>query len=307
MPAPETVARDYSRRQKSLVLALIAAVLGLWRRLDRDRLTDSWRAGVGQSIVEAMTRAQIEVAALVPVYLRDLADAQGIARPELEVVPEALSGTTSDGRPLEFLMYHPVVAFKRLLADGVSPEEAMRRATASMTMIAATQAADAGRGAVEAGMTANKSWTAYVRVVNLPACSRCIILAGRVYPWSEGFARHPNCDCTHMAVTDGDEVEISSPRALFDEMSPQEQNRRFGRAGAEAIRLGSDLGQVVNARSGMRTVGGQVITTAGTTRRGTAGRRLRGQVRLMPEQIIKDAGGDRDRAIELLQRHGFIT
>jgi hypothetical protein len=117
-----------------------------------------------------------------------------------------------------------------------------------------------------------------------------------------------NCDCTMMPIrSDSDTESIVSPKVLFERMSPEEQDRRFGRAGAEAIRLGADLGQVVNARSGMRTAGGQVITTAGTTRRGAAGRRLRGQVRLMPEQIIKDAGGDRDRAIELLQRHGFIT
>ena len=306
MPAPEEVARDYQRRQKSLVLALIAAVLGLWRRLDRDRLTDSWRAGVGQSIVEAMTRTQVEVAALVPVYLRDLADAQGIARSGLEVVPASLSGVASDGRPLESLMYHPIVAFKRLLSDGVPPDEAMRRATAGMTMIAATQAADAGRGAVSVGMTANRSWVSYVRVVSLPACSRCIILAGRVYPWSEGFARHPRCDCTHMCVTSGDDAVISSPQELFDQMSPEEQDRRFGGAGAEAIRLGANLGQVVNARSGMRTAGGRIITTTGTTRQGVAGRRLRGRVRLMPETIIADAAGDRDAAIRALRENGFL-
>lgn len=246
------------------------------------------------------------MAALAPAYLRDLADAQNIARPELEVVPESLSGTASDGRPLEFLMYHPVVAFKRLLADGVPPDEAMRRATASMTMIAATQAADAGRGAVSAGMAANKSWVAYVRVVNLPACSRCIILAGRVYPWSEGFQRHPRCDCTHRLITDRDNVDISSPRDLFDQMSPEEQNRRFGRAGAEAIRLGANIGQVVNARSGMRTAGGRLVTTTGTTRRGAAGRRLRGRVRLMPETIIAEAAGDRDAAIRALRENGFL-
>jgi hypothetical protein len=45
----------------------------------------------------------------------------------------------------------------------------------------------------------------------------------------------------------------------------------------------------------------------GTTRRGFAGRRLgRGVVRLMPEQIYLDAGGDRDEALRLLQQHGYI-
>ncbi|MET8985840.1 hypothetical protein ABZW49_10365 [Nonomuraea wenchangensis] len=284
---------------------MIAMILGWWRRIDRDRLTESWQAGVGPSIVETMARAQIDVAALVPVYLRDLARAQDIDPPDLEVVPSAFSGVASDGRPLESLMYQPVIALKRLLAEGVPIDEAMRRATAHMTMIAATQAADAGRGAVEAGMTANRQWVMYVRVVNLPACSRCIILAGKVYSHSTGFQRHPSCDCVMQPVT-SDGVPIPSPRDLFEQMSEADQDRRFGKAGAEAIRLGADLGQVVNARRGMQTAGGRLVTTAGTSRRGVAGRRLRGRARLMPEQLIKDAGGDRDAAIQALREHGYL-
>ena len=279
---------------------------------------------------------------MVPAYLRALADAQDIAVPTLQVVPEALSGVASDGRPLESLMYQPIIAFKRLLADGVDPNEAMRRATAGITMIAATQAADAGRGAVEAGMTANKKWVSYVRVVSLPACSRCIVLAGRVYSHSTGFQRHPNCDCGIMPVT-SDDVTLPSPLDLFESMSPEEQDRRFGKAGAEAVRLGANLGQVVNARRGMQQASmfrrHTLITTEGTTRRGVAGRRLIEQgaqtervaeefatritregpeqrrisrervrtPRLMPEAILQAAAGDRDEAIRLLQRFGFIT
>lgn len=318
MATPQEVALAHQRRQKGVILTLLAMVLGLWRRIDRARLTESWQADVGPSIVETMARAQVGTAALVPVYLRDLAAAQGLDMPDLEVVPEAFAETASDGRPLESLMYQPVIALKRLLAEGMPMDEAMRRATAHMTMIAATQAADAGRGAVEAGMTANRKWVMYVRVVSLPACSRCIILAGRTYSHSTGFQRHPNCDCGMMPVT-SDDVSISSPRELFEQMPEDVQDRRFGRAAAEAIRLGADLGQVVNARRGMQSAAGKRLTTEGTTVRGVAGRRLgdferrpgeryrRSRVaRPMPEQILKDAGGDRDRAIELLGRFGYL-
>lgn len=287
-------------------MVLLAAILALWRRLDRDRLTESWQAGVGRSIVDAMARTQLEVAAMVPAYLRDLAAAQDIGLPEFEVVPQALSGVASDGRPLESLMYQPIIAFKRLLADGVDPNEAMRRATAGIAMIAATQAADAGRAAVNVGMTANKAWVSYVRVVNLPACSRCIVLAGKVYPLSTGFQRHPACDCGMRPVT-RDDVSIPSPQELLQQMSPEEQDLRFGKAGAESLRLGADIGQVVNARRGMQTAGGRIVTTTGTSRRGSAGRRMRrGAVRLMPEQIIKDAAGDRDAAIRALRENGYL-
>ncbi|MGA4989879.1 hypothetical protein [Nonomuraea bangladeshensis] len=305
MATPQEIAVAHQQRQRSIIMALIAAVLRWWRRIDRDRLTESWQAGIGPSIVETMARTQTDIAALVPFYLRDLAAAQRIDPPEFEVVPEAFSGAASDGQPLESLLYQPVIALKRLLADGVPMDEAMRRATAHMTMIAATQAADAGRGAVETGMAGQRQWVMYVRVVNLPACSRCIILAGRAYSHSTGFQRHPNCDCSMMPVT-SDDVSIPSPRDLFEQMSEADQDRRFGKAGAEAIRLGADLGQVVNARRGMQTAGGRLVTTTGTSRRGVAGRRLRGRARLMPEQLIKDAGGDRDAAIQALREHGYL-
>lgn len=305
MATPREVAVEHQRRQRSVILAVVAAILGLWRRINRDRLTESWQAGVGPSIVETMTRAQVSAAALVPAYLRDLAEAQRIAPPELEVVPEAFGDVASDGRPLETLMYQPIIAFKRLLADGVPIEEAMRRATAHMSMIASTQAADAGRAAVGAGAAANRQWTRYVRVVNLPACSRCIILAGRAYSHSTGFQRHPNCDCDMMPVT-SDDVSIPSPQDLFEQMSAEEQDRRFGKAGAEAVRLGADLGQVVNARRGMQTAGARLVTTTGTSRRGSAGGRLQGRVRLMPESILAEAGDDRDLAVELLQQYGYL-
>ncbi|MER7361930.1 hypothetical protein [Nonomuraea wenchangensis] len=319
MATPQEIALAHQRRQRGIILTLVAMVLGLWRRIDQGRLTESWQADVGRSIVATTAQAQLETAALVPVYLRDLAAAQDIDLPGLEVVPEAFSGTASDGRPLESLMYQPVIALKRLLAEGVPMDEAMRRATAHMTMIAATQAADAGRAAVEAGMTANPRWVSYVRVVNLPACSRCIILAGRTYSYSTGFQRHPNCDCSMMPVT-SDDVRVPSARGLFDEMSPAEQERRFGKAGAEAVRLGADMGQVVNARRGMATAaGGRKVTTEGTTVRGVAGRRLGDFARLpgeryrrsrvprpMPEQILADAGGDREEAIRLLTRFGYL-
>lgn len=311
MLAPEEVARSHQREQRGIILSVIAAILGLWRRLDRDRLTQSWQAGIGPSIVEMMARAQLQAAVAAPVYLRELAAAQNIVMPDLEVVPESLSGVASDGRPLESLLYQPIIAFKRLLADGVPADEAMRRASAGITMIAATQAADAGRAAVDAGMTANKRWVSYVRLVTLPACSRCIVLAGKVYSHSTGFQRHPACDCGMMPVT-SEHTDVASPRALFEQMSAAEQAKAFTSAGAESIRLGADVGQVVNVRRGMQTAGGKLVTTEGTTRRGVAGRRAgsgsrrKAPVRLMPEQILKDAGGDRAEAIRLLERFGYL-
>lgn len=80
-------------------------------------------------------------------------------------------------------------------------------------------------------------------------------------------------------------------------MLPSEQDKVFGKAGAESIRQGADISQVVNARSGMYSAHGRLLTTAGGARR----------VRLMPEQIIREAGGNRQEAVRLLGLHGYLA
>lgn len=91
---------------------------------------------------------------------------------------------------------------------------------------------------------------------------------------------------------------MSDPRAYFATLDEAEQNRIFTNAGAEAIRDGADIGRVVNARRGMTAAGGTTTTTE------LAGR---GRVRPMPERIYLEAGGNRDEAVRLLRRFGYLT
>lgn len=100
-------------------------------------------------------------------------------------------------------------------------------------------------------------------------------------------------------------TDLPSPAEIFESMGAAEQDRIFGRSGAQAIRDGSDLGQVVNARLGMTTTVGPLGRQLKATTIGGRGRRRR--VRLMPEAIYELAGDDRAEAIRLLKLHGFIT
>jgi hypothetical protein len=149
----------------------------------------------------------------------------------------------------------------------------------------------------------------YIRLLTPPSCPRCVILAGRFYRWSDGFKRHPNCDCVHIPATrELDDDLTSDPQQYFDSLSEAEQDRQFGKANAQAIRDGASISKVVNAQSGMRTADdGRRYTTVGTkkTRRGPRG----GPPVLRPTvwQIYKDASGNRERAKSLLQTYGYIT
>ena len=59
---------------------------------------------------------------------------------------------------------------------------------------------DAARAAEQVMVAATPN-VAHVRFLNLPSCSRCAVLAGRVYRYSEGFERHPGCDCVMIPTT----------------------------------------------------------------------------------------------------------
>ena len=100
-------------------------------------------------------------------------------------------------------------------------------------------------------------------------------------------------------------------------MSEAEQDRAFTRAGAEAVRVGADPVQVVNARRGMSTAAdGRLVTSEGASVsrrgnvRGVAGRAMRAAgvsgPRLMPESIMQIADTPSER-VRLLKAYGYIT
>ncbi|MGO4583633.1 hypothetical protein AB4Z38_07060 [Arthrobacter sp. 2RAF6] len=162
----------------------------------------------------------------------------------------------------------------------------------------------------------------YVRMIQAGACSRCIILAGKHYHKQAPFLRHPRCHCTHIPVDENvDDYPATDPKAYYESLSPAERVKAFGKAGVDAIDAGADMNQVVNARQGMYvTKDGQKATREGTTKRGLYGATQRSftkdgapskytrtvQARLMPEEIFKIAGNNRDEAIRLLRQYSYI-
>lgn len=127
---------------------------------------------------------------------------------ELELIPSAFGGLASDGRPLDSLMVGASVTANAAAARAKSTADALtestRAAQAWLLMVARTQVADAARAALRSSMAAYN--TGSIRVANLPCCGRCAILAGQVSYWSDGFQRHPGCDCTMQPTTPGNYV-----------------------------------------------------------------------------------------------------
>lgn len=167
----------------------------------------------------------------------------------------------------------------------------------SLSVLTQVLVGDAGKSAGGVYAASRAREVGYVRYLVGASCDRCVILAGRWYRWSAGFQRHPRCDCINLPANQAAAPElVSSPTEAFDKGLIRGLSQRQ----VQAIRDGADIGQVVNAKRGMRMVnfaGRSVQTT-------TIG--ARGAIRLTPESIYRLANS-REEAIRLLRAHRYIA
>lgn len=319
--------REQYLAQQRLIVTTLALTRREWATMGAD-FDASW-ARIGQRITVLTAAAQLGAAragaASVPATLAELGQS---VDPLGEVDPRAFAGVASDGRPLDSLLYGAVTATKAAKQTTTSEGQGMtvtysRVADGAalavggrwLDMAIHTQVADASRAAAGVAITARPG-IGWERMVNPPCCSRCAVLAGKVFKWNQGFKRHPRCDCTHVACG-----ERAKP-GLTNE-PPLNQITGLTKGDRAAIGEGADLNQVLNAHRGFQ--GGKdafqsgMETAEGTTRRGVFGgyirgadgsvtRRARGTAnpqRLTPNGIFRLAS-DRAEAVKLLRRFGYF-
>lgn len=332
------LAQSLYEEQARIIASSVSASLDIWNNLDPTRFTASWvQSQIGDQLFLSVSRAQELAAMAADVYTDLLLLDQGVEiTADGDFVPSSLSGVAADGRPLDSLLLQPLIQANVAAAGGGTLADAMAAGAQMLTRIVGTQVADAGRQANSIGIAARPR-TGWVRMVEPRACSRCVILAGRFYRWSNGFDRHPLCKCRNIpSAEDVDGIRSDNdPMAHFNSLSEKEQNAQFTVAGARAIRDGADIQRVVNARRGamgLSTASGRLtkaekdalgrgglvrtdvngravkLTTEGTTiRAAAAGRaRVNGTPRLMPESIYEIAA-DREDAVRLLKRFGYLS
>ncbi|HLR96180.1 MAG TPA: hypothetical protein VK053_16785 [Jiangellaceae bacterium] len=334
-------AERYARLQTEEIAAATAAAERLWSRMTVADIDGSWE-DVAPQLNRVATTGQNRVGSRVDGNFEEILIATGnraAATPVARVNPEAMTGWAGDGRPVHTLLNHAPARAKALIAAGFPAFEAMRRSGTFVAKAVATVVGDTARHSESLSMAVRPRVTTYVRMIEPGACSRCAILAGREYRGNQGFERHPACRCTHIPAVEAIEGDpLLDPKAYFDSLSVEDQDRIFTTAGAEAIRAGADPAQVVNVRRGMSTAqpheargwrargrqapeaDGLYTTTEGATSRGRAYEHLatdwdRERVqevwhfastpRLMPESIVEMAT-NRDELIELLTANGYI-
>lgn len=269
---------------------------------------DAWRNAV-QSIGDRLLTIQVSVASMADPYLNDVLDAQDVDAAFEGLVQAAAFADLADGGGswLQSLVFAPN-SVREPGAEWGSRFEFVAKS------IVKSGINDTARGAVQSGMQARPACAYYVRMLKGKSCARCAVLAGRRYRFATPFRRHKRCDCTHIPGpedTPGDWA--TDPKAYFRSLSTEDQDDLFGKAGAEAIRRGADIAQVVNAESGVYVARSHsdefLATTTGTTSRGLAGSRLGGEIRLMPDEIFLRAerlGWDREEILAQLRRFAYV-
>ena len=261
----------------------------------------AWRR-VGPRLTALMVASQVALGRESVQYVAESVEELSLTAPPVATVSSrGLAGTASDGRPLASLLGAILPGTRMLATKEMTATEALRVGQDILDRIVTTQLADAKRDAESVATVVRPAIVGFRRVATPPCCPRCAILDGRWYRWNAGFERHPGCDCGQVPSNDSEGRGGDSGRSLFD----AGQVHGLSQADAQAIADGADPAQVINARRGMTTAGGLKATTAGTTRHGSFGRRSPGAVRLRPEAIYELAG-DREDALAMLKRFGYI-
>ncbi|WP_418060800.1 hypothetical protein [Pimelobacter simplex] len=148
---------------------------------------------------------------------------------------------------------------------------------------------DAGRAAEEVAVAVRED-IGHVRYLDPPSCSRCVVLAGRVYRYSTGFLRHPGCDCVMIPTTLANRDLVQDPvdlarRGLVTGLSKADRRA--------ILEYDADFNQVVNIRA----------KSAGLKE---SGRVLARNGKMTPEGIFRAAGDDRDALVDLLADNGYV-
>ncbi|GAA4762554.1 hypothetical protein [Microbacterium gilvum] len=289
---PRASAEQY-RAQQKVSTTTAGAVSRLWKRMGDD-FDESWER-VGPQMLDVVGKGRRAAVAQALPYTGAVLAETGQRDDAVGVLdPAPFLSSAPDGRPVESLLGEAVVKSKTAVGQGLGVGEALAAAGRWLTMVTLTLLADTRREVYGADIVQRPTLAGYVRMLNPPSCARCIILAGRWYRWNTGFDRHPRCDCTHIPAAENIAGDFrTDPYATFKSMSREEQDRVFGRIPARAIRDGGDIYRVVNLQQ-------RGLGTARSARLyGTPSR-------LTVDDIYRQAG-TRTRAIQMLEREGYIT
>lgn len=341
-------ASDYARRSRREQQAAIAAVRRQWNRMGDD-FDRSWLT-IAPTIMAIIGTAQQRTAELavdyIPAVLEETGQTRAIETDEVPVTA-AFAGVTGSGLPIEAVLAAAPIRAKQARQGtvdrdgdtttyraGANATQALAQAGRWLNGVTGTILSDTARAAESTAMGI-RPVSGWVRMLTPPSCGRCAVLAGRRYRISQGFDRHPGCDCRHIPASEAIAGDLTlDVGSYFDSLDEAGQIKMLGsRANYVAVKeYGADLNQIINAyrRGSLRTAqdrfGNTIQFTAeGVTKRGWGGSSMRNRtsrldidagaiqigskrelVRRMPETILRTTQS-REQIIRQFRIYGWTV
>lgn len=182
-----TLAAAHRARQQTIAGLANAQTSRLWQFLQ----SLGW-AAIGPRMLVIVQAAMREASRGAQGYAAAAARAAGAEPdPAGQVIEATFAATASDGRPLASLLEQPSLEVSAFVDHGMPAAQADTIGGRHLQRIVTTQISDAARVATGVAVVNDRALQGYIRHLTLPSCSRCVLLSGRWYRWSAGFARHP--------------------------------------------------------------------------------------------------------------------
>lgn len=292
----------------------------IWRSKERGRsLWDWWPSEGAPRLTDTLYEAQAAMAREAQDYMLAQGEVQGFDLEDRLRIEGYLTPTADAEAWMRQAPHHAT----NLAKGGMAVAVADRLGLAILLRIFGTMVQDAGREATGVLIAAAPDVRGYYRKLRPPSCDRCAILAGAWYAHNTGFLRHPNCDCVHVPAVEADEsyeydIVEAIRRGAVTRISEAER--------IAILEEGADPIQVLQATRvrGGRTVDGRKrIRKSGLSEPVLFGRKVevtyegmlrgvgrayvpRNAYRLTPNEIYRQAGGNRELLRQLLRRNGYL-
>lgn len=192
MPTYPQAAVEYSQFVKTTKVEAVLRARRLWRLMNPQDLSLAWALmwpQLDRVVQSAQSRVALEGATAGSLML---AQRREYVPPQYFIDASPLVGDAPDGRDLEGMLYSSVTTTKEAIGGGASLDQALSSGMNSLEKLVGTVIADTARQSMGLDIY-SRPGVGYVRMLNPPSCSRCVMLAGRWYRSNKGFRRHPRC------------------------------------------------------------------------------------------------------------------
>lgn len=238
MAASPEAPQKYRRIQALMAARMAQQVLQVWRDLMNPAKVDAVWPAVRAALIPIVQQGRQQSAELARVAYGDARRTAGIdgdgfhPQDPLPLLLNRLESSLDVTGPVEF---------KKAIAAGKTPQQAME--AAAVRMVGSTQylALEGGRSVMKQSIERDEAATGYARVTDSDPCAWCAMLASRgpVYksaktagdPRKGGNRYHDHCACQVWPAFTNDEPFIGIAEKLYDDWLAATR----GRGGTHAV------------------------------------------------------------------------